>query len=183
MTRPLSTQHHMCLAWLLYPLDYFVFFLFITLRCFNDAKDQQNRLVFHTSSLHHSSVDLFAEPQKKKKRFPKRTARWLGVLAWLADDDATLRLCRCAGSSKPALQHARPPRRAHAVGGSRRPLITLCSPNFPGVQYSNTHALHAHSPTHPTQHHHHPTPTTMSLEEGTEFLFTSESVNEGHPGT
>lgn len=47
--------------------------------------------------------------------------------------------------------------------------------------------LFQQDPTHPphsTDHHHQPTPqATMSLEEGTEFLFTSESVNEGHPGT
>lgn len=36
---------------------------------------------------------------------------------------------------------------------------------------------HAHTTVHPIQHQ-----ATMSLEDGTEFLFTSESVNEGHPG-
>lgn len=54
-----------------------------------------------------------------------------------------------------------------------------------------THHLDKQSVTHsflPTfihttaHHHHHHHLPIMSLEEGTEFLFTSESVNEGHPG-
>lgn len=126
---------------------------------------------------------------EKKKRVPQADAlaAWLTCLA-----GGRRRACACAVvaahcraglhcdtpplSLRVVLIVVRPSRPSHHSGRS---------PNFPGVptHYSNTHAPTSTSTPTPHSTTPNPPPTTMSLEDGTEFLFTSESVNEGHPGT